>query len=132
VLGNDRCSTQYSIGFLSGDYDQSPTAGHVEVKLPTTGVLPTPVPSSSSSERLDYSGDDDADWDNVYTSPDTSKYSHLTKEEISVEETPASTSSATGRSSHFKDLPSPIPRIGNISTCLDIHVFLAPLLTLFS
>ena len=53
--------------------EQSLTAGLVEVELPTTGVLPTLVSSSSSSERLDYSGDDDVDWDNVYSASDTSK-----------------------------------------------------------
>jgi len=46
--------------------EQSPTTRLVEVALPTTGVLPTPVSSLSLSERLDYSGDDDVDWDNVY------------------------------------------------------------------
>ena len=59
--------------------EQSPTACLVEVELPTAGVLLTPVSSSSSSERLDYSGDDVVDWDNVYSIPDTNKYSHLTK-----------------------------------------------------
>ena len=41
--------------------EQSPTAGLVEVELPTTGVLPTPISSSSLSEKVDYSGDDDVD-----------------------------------------------------------------------
>ena len=91
--------------------EQSPTFELVEVKLPATWVLPTPV-SSSSSKRLDYSGDDDVDRDNVYSAPDTSKYSHLAEEEISVEETPASTSGVTERSSHFEDLPSPTLWIG--------------------
>jgi len=112
--------------------EQSPTTGFVEIELPTTGVPPTPVSSSSSSERLDYSGDDDIVWDNVYYAPDTNKYSHLAKEEISVEKTPTSTSGMMGRSSHFEDLSSPTPRIGNISTYRDIPVFLASLLTLFS
>ena len=49
---------------------------------------------------------------------------------ISVEDTLASTSGGTGRSSHLEDLPSPTPRIGNISTCLDILIFLALSLTL--
>ena len=40
--------------------------------------------SSSSSEKLDYSGDNDADWDDVHSAPDTSKYSHLAKEEVQV------------------------------------------------
>jgi len=62
--------------------EQSPTAGLVGVELPTTGVLPTPVSFSSSSEKLDYLGDDDVDWDNVHPSLDTSKYSHLTEEEM--------------------------------------------------
>ena len=34
---------------------------------------------------------------------------------ISVEETPSSASGVTGGSSHFKDLPSSTPRIGDIS-----------------
>jgi len=67
------------------------------------------VSSSSSSEKLDYSGDDDVDWDNVHSAPDSSKYSHLAEEETSVEETLASTSGATGGSSHFEDLSSPTP-----------------------
>ena len=62
--------------------EQSPTAGLVGVKLPTTRVLPTPVSSSSSSEKLDYSGDDDVDWDNMHPSLDIGKYSNLAKEEM--------------------------------------------------
>ena len=42
--------------------EESPATGLVRVGLPTTEVLPTPVSSSSSSEKLDYSGDDDDDW----------------------------------------------------------------------
>ena len=57
---------------------QSPTVGLVGAELPTTEVLPTPLSSSSSSEKLYYSGDDDVDWDNVYPSSDN-KYSHLLK-----------------------------------------------------
>jgi len=66
------------------DPEESPTVGLVEFELPTTGVLPTPISSSSSSEKLDYSGDDDVDWDTVHPSPDTSKYSHLAEEEMQV------------------------------------------------
>jgi len=51
---------------------------------------------------------------------------------ISIEETPISTFGVTGGSFHFENLPYPTPRIGNISTCLDISIFLASLLTLFS
>ena len=51
---------------------------------------------------------------------------------ISVVETRVSASGVTGRSSHLEDLPSLIPRIGNISTCPDTLVFLASLLTLFN
>ena len=40
--------------------------------------------SSSSSEKLDYSRDDDVDWDNVRPAPSTSKYSHLIEEEMLV------------------------------------------------
>ena len=87
--------------------------------------------SSSLSERLDYSGDDGINWDNVYSTLDTSKYSHLAEEEISVEVATMSTSSVVGKS-YFEDLPSPTPRIGNNSTCLDIPIYLVPLLTLFS
>ena len=87
--------------------EQSLTAGLIEIE----------------TEKLDYLGDDNVDWDNVYFAPYTSKYSHLAEKEISVEEDPTSTSSLNGRSSHFEDLPSPTLRIGNISTCLDIFVF---------
>ena len=51
---------------------------------------------------------------------------------ISVGEIPAIASGVTGRSSHLDDFPSPVPRIGNISTCPDTLIFLAPLLMLFS
>ena len=64
--------------------EQRPTTGLVGVELPTTRVLPTPVSSLSSSEKLDYSRDDDVVWDNVHPSPNTSKYSHLTEEEMQV------------------------------------------------
>ena len=40
--------------------------------------------SSSSSEKLEYLGDDDVDWDNVHSASDTSKYSRLAKEEMQV------------------------------------------------
>ena len=72
--------------------EQSPIVGLVEVELPNTGVLLTPLSSSSSSERLDYSGDDDVDWDNVYSTLDTNKDTHLAEKEIGIEEDPASTS----------------------------------------
>ena len=49
---------------------------------------------------------------------------------ISIEDTLVSTSGATGGSSYLEDLPSPTPRIGNISKCLDIRIFLALSLTL--
>ena len=52
--------------------------------------------------------------------------------EISIKETPVNTSGATEGSSHLEDLSSFTPRIGNISTCLDILIFSAPLLALFS
>jgi len=64
--------------------EQSPTTGLIGAKLSATGVLPTLVSSSSSSEKLDYSGDDDDDWNNVHLAPDTSKYSHLAEEEMQV------------------------------------------------
>ena len=51
---------------------QSPTTGLVGAKLPAIRVLPTPVSSSSLSEKLDDSGDNDVDWDNVHPAPDTS------------------------------------------------------------
>ena len=63
---------------------ESPTVGFVEVELSTNGVLPTPLSSSSSSEKLDYSGNDDVDRDTVYLSPNTSKYSYLAEEEMQV------------------------------------------------
>jgi len=68
----------------AGVLDQSPTTGLVGAKLPATIVLPTPVSSSSSSEKLDYSGDDDVECDNVHPAPDTSKYSYLAEEEMHV------------------------------------------------
>ena len=37
--------------------EQSSVVELVEAELPTTGVLPIPVSSSFSSEKLDYSGD---------------------------------------------------------------------------
>ena len=62
----------------------SPIAGLVRTELPTTEVHPTPVSCSSSSEKLDYSGDEDIDWDDVHSASDTSKHSHLAKEEMQV------------------------------------------------
>ena len=64
--------------------EQSPTIGLVGVELSTIEVLLTLVSSSSSSEKLDYSGDDDVDWDHVHSSPNTSKYSHLAEKEMQV------------------------------------------------
>jgi len=69
---------------LAGVSEQSPTTGLVGAKLPTTRVLPTPVSSLSSSKKLDYSGDNDVDWNNVHHALDTSKYSHLAEEEMQV------------------------------------------------
>ena len=66
----------------AGVPEQSLTTGLVGAKLPATGVLPTLVYSSSLSEKLDYPGDDNIDWDNVHPAPDTSKYSHLAGEEM--------------------------------------------------
>ena len=65
----------------AGVPEQSPTTGLLEARLSPVGVLPTPVSFPSSSEKLDYSGDD-IDWDNVHPAPDTSKFSHLTKGEM--------------------------------------------------
>ena len=64
--------------------EQSPITGLVWAKLPATGVLPTPVSSSSSSEKLHYSRDDDVDWDNVHPTLDSSKFSYMTEEEVQV------------------------------------------------
>jgi len=63
---------------------QSPITRLVGTELPTIGVLPSPVSSSSSSEKLDYSRDDYADRNDVHYAPDTSKYSHLAEEEVHV------------------------------------------------
>jgi len=41
--------------------EKSPTAGLVEVELPTIGVLPTLVSSLSLSEMMDYLVDDNVD-----------------------------------------------------------------------
>ena len=38
----------------------------------------------SSSEKLDYSGDDDVDLDDVHPAPDTNKHSHLVEEKIQI------------------------------------------------
>jgi len=64
--------------------EQSPIAGLVRTELRTTGILPTIVSSLSSSKKLDYSGDDDADWDDVHSTLDTSKYSHLVEEKVQI------------------------------------------------
>ena len=64
--------------------EKSPIAGLIGTGLPITGVLPIPVSSLSSSEKLDYSGDDDADWNDVHSAPDINKYSHLAQEEVQV------------------------------------------------
>jgi len=42
------------------------------------------VSSSSSSDKLDYLGDDDVDWDGMHSGPDTTKHSHLAEGEIHV------------------------------------------------
>ena len=68
----------------AGVPEQSPISGLVGAKLPTIKVLFTPKSSSSSSEKLEYSGDDDVDWDNVHHAPNANKYSHLAEEEIQV------------------------------------------------
>ena len=59
-------------------------AGSVGGEFLTTGVLPTPVLSLSSGEKLDYSGDDDVDWEDVHHALDTSKHSHLAEEEMQM------------------------------------------------
>ena len=64
--------------------EQSSLSGLVGAELLTTGVLPTPVLSSSSSEKLDFSGDDNVDWDDVHSAPDTSKYSYLAEEKMQI------------------------------------------------
>ena len=40
--------------------------------------------SSSSSEKLDYSGDGDVDLEDVHPAPDTNKHSHLAEEELQI------------------------------------------------
>ena len=65
----------------AGVPEQSPTTGFV--RAPVVRVLPTPISSLSSSEKLDYSGDD-IEWDNACPVPDTSKFSYLTEEEVQV------------------------------------------------
>ena len=67
----------------AGNPEQGPTTGLVRVRLPAAGVSSTLVSSSSSSEKLDYSGDD-IDWDDMCPASDTSKFSLLTKEEMQV------------------------------------------------
>jgi len=64
--------------------EPSSVAGSVGVELLTAGVLPTLVSSLSSSEKLDYSGDDDVDWEDVHPTPDTRKHSYLAKEEMHI------------------------------------------------
>ena len=65
----------------AGILEQIPTTGLVKTRLPATGALPTPVSSPSSNEKLYYSGND-INWDNMCHAPDTSKFSHWTKEEV--------------------------------------------------
>ena len=63
--------------------EQSPTTGLVRARLPPAGVLLTPVSSPSSSEKLDYSGDD-IDWSNVHPAAEATKFSYLTEEEMQM------------------------------------------------
>ena len=62
----------------------SSVAESVGAELLTAGVRPTLVLSLSLSEKLDYSGDDDVDWEDVHPAPDTSKHSHLAEEEMQI------------------------------------------------
>ena len=51
---------------------------------------------------------------------------------ISVEDTLASTSGATGGCSHLKDFPSPTPQLVDISKCLDIPAFFSVIINTVS
>jgi len=64
--------------------ERSSIARLVGTELPTTRILPTPMSSSSLSEKMDYSGDNDADLDDVHSAPDSSKCFHLAEEEVQV------------------------------------------------
>ena len=61
--------------------EPSSVAGSIAPELLTVRVSPTPMSSSSSSKKRDYSEDDDVDWEDVYPTSDTSKHSHLAEEE---------------------------------------------------
>jgi len=70
-------SSRLSMGLMPSVeiQEQSSIARPIGAELSTTGVLPTPVPSSSSSEKLDYSGDYDVNWSDVHSAHGTSKLS---------------------------------------------------------
>ena len=55
-------------------------------RLPIAKVSPTLVSSSSSSKELEYSRND-IDWNDKCPTPDTSKFSHLTVEEVEITST---------------------------------------------
>ena len=40
--------------------------------------------SLPSSEKLDYLGDDNVDWEDVHATPETNKHSHSAEEEMHV------------------------------------------------
>jgi len=62
---------------------QSPLAGLIGTELPTTGVRPTRVILVFEREA-NYSGDDDVDWDDMHSAPDSRKHFHLPEEEMQV------------------------------------------------
>ena len=64
--------------------EPSSFARFVGAELLTAGVSPILVSSSSSSEKLGYSGDDDFDCEDVHPTPDTSKNSYLAEEEMQI------------------------------------------------
>ena len=62
---------------------KSLTTGPVGARPPVIEVSSNLMPPPSSSEKLDYSGDD-TDWDNVPSAPDTSKFSRMIEGEMQV------------------------------------------------
>ena len=62
--------------------EPSSVARFIGTELLTAGISPTLVSSLSSREKLNYSGDDTVDWEDVHPASDTSKHSHLVEEEM--------------------------------------------------
>jgi len=64
--------------------EPSPTTGLLSGKAPVTEVSLVQVSSSSSEEYGDYS-EDEVNFDDEPALPDTSKFSHISEEEMQVD-----------------------------------------------